>query len=413
MKFFELPSYAQTLLLGWTMLLFIGFVTLSILSLVRQFKVGILSCLLSILLFASLFALNFSKKWNNDSPLPTPSWAVYLSNGLFSILWIFGLIGYLSFDKNRLSARSPREAMDAFDVGICFYSKDGLPCLVNLKMNELSEKLTGFTLSDANAFYERLQKGDVLKENQAIRLGKEPIYLCEDKEAYAFLCFDVEGDKRGRKELLAHKVTKLYQLSQELKKQTEEWEEWNRRLKEYGFQVENYIREKEILSAKMRVHDGFGKWILVTERKLLSPLSREEQLALIAQWEKGLALIKTGQEEEEGDSLDEAESISKDLGVELLFHGDKPKNPDQRKLLFLALVTCLNNAVAHAHATRLEVDTALSPFSFSIQNNGDVPQKTIIEGGGLTALRKTVEKEGGRMEVTSQPSFRLTITWRE
>ncbi len=413
MKFFELPSYAQTLLLGWTMLLFIGFVTLSILLLVRQFKVGILSCLLSILLFASLFALNFSKKWNNDSPLPTPSWAVYLSNGFFSILWIFGLIGYLSFDKNRLSARSPREAMDAFDVGICFYSKDGLPCLVNLKMNELSEKLTGFTLSDANAFYERLQKGDVLKENQAIRLGEEPIYLCKDKEAYAFLCFDVEGDKRGRKELLAHKVTKLYQLSQELKKQTEEWEEWNRRLKEYGFQVENYIREKEILSAKMRVHDGFGKWILVTERKLLSPLSREEQLSLIAQWEKGLALIKTGQEEEEGDSLDEAESISKDLGVELLFRGDKPKNPDQRKLLFLALVTCLNNAVAHAHATRLDVDIASSPFAFSIQNNGDVPRKTIIEGGGLTALRKTVEKEGGRMEVTSQPSFRLTITWRE
>ena len=413
MKFFELPSYAQTLLLGWTMLLFIGFVTLSILLLVRQFKVGILSCLLSILLFASLFALNFSKKWNNDSPLPTPIWVVYLSNGLFSILLILGLIGYLSFDKNRLSARSPREAMDAFDVGICFYSKDGLPCLVNLKMNELSEKLTGFTLSDANAFYERLQKGGVLKENQAIRLGEEPIYLCEDEEAYAFLCFDAEGDKRGRKELLAHKVTKLYQLSQELKKQTEEWEEWNRRLKEYGFQVENYIREKEILSAKMRVHDGFGKWILVTERKLLSPLSREEQLSLIAQWEKGLALIKTGQEEEEGDSLDEAESISKDLGVELLFHGDKPKNPDQRKLLFLALVTCLNNAVAHAHATRLDVDIVSSPFAFSIQNNGDVPRKTIIEGGGLTALRKTVEKEGGRMEVTSQPSFRLTITWRE
>ena len=413
MKFFELPSFAQTLLLGWTMLLFIGFVTLSILSLVRQFKVGILSCLLSILLFASLFALNFSKKWNNDSPLPTPSWAVYLSNGLFSILWILGLIGYLSLDKNRLSARSPREAMDAFDVGICFYSQDGLPCLVNLKMNELSEKLTGFTLSDANAFYERLQKGDVLKENQPIRLGEQPIYLCEDKEAYAFLCFDVEGDKRGRKELLAHKVTELYHLSQELKKQTKEWEEWNRRLKEYGFQVENYIREKEILSAKMRVHDGFGKWILVTERKLLSPLSREEQLALIAQWEKGLSLIKTGQGEEEGDSLDEAESISKDLGVELLFHGDKPKNPDQRKLLFLALVTCLNNAVAHAHATRLDVDITPSPFGFSIQNNGDVPRKTIIEGGGLTALRKTVEKEGGRMEVTSQPSFRLTITWRE
>ena len=163
----------------------------------------------------------------------------------------------------------------------------------------------------------------------------------------------------------------------------------------------------------MRVHDGFGKWILVTERKLLSPLSREEQLALIAQWEKGLSLIKTGQEEEEGDSLDEAESISKDLGVALLFHGDKPKIPDQRKLLFLALVTCLNNAVAHAHATRLDVDITSFPFGFSIQNNGDVPRKTIIEGGGLTALRKTVEKEGGRMEVTSQPSFRLTITWRE
>ena len=64
------------------MLLFIGFVALSILSLVRQFKVGILSCLLSILLFASLFALNFSKKWKYHSP-------PLASLGRLFVLWSF------------------------------------------------------------------------------------------------------------------------------------------------------------------------------------------------------------------------------------------------------------------------------------------------------------------------------------
>lgn len=50
-----------------------------------------------------------------------------------------------------------------------------------------------------------------------------------------------------------------------------------------------------------------------------------------------------------------------------------------------------------------------SSYTVMIRNNGKPPEKTITEGGGLTNLRRRIEKSGGKMTVQSLPEFSLVI----
>lgn len=48
-------------------------------------------------------------------------------------------------------------------------------------------------------------------------------------------------------------------------------------------------------------------------------------------------------------------------------------------------------------------------YSVVIRNNGKPPEKVITEGGGLTNLRRRIEKSGGIMTVYSLPEFSLVM----
>ena len=44
-----------------------------------------------------------------------------------------------------------------------------------------------------------------------------------------------------------------------------------------------------------------------------------------------------------------------------------------------------------------------------IRNDGILPKKEILEGGGLSSLRKLVEENLGKMEIVSKDAFLLRI----
>ena len=46
----------------------------------------------------------------------------------------------------------------------------------------------------------------------------------------------------------------------------------------------------------------------------------------------------------------------------------------------------------------------------AVTNNGNIPEHEIVEGGGLSTLRRRVERAGGTMTVQSFPCFQLTVT---
>ena len=72
----------------------------------------------------------------------------------------------------------------------------------------------------------------------------------------------------------------------------------------------------------------------------------------------------------------------------------------------------MTNAVRYAGADELYVCFSEdSDFAtVAVTNNGKLPEADITEGGGLSTLRRRVERAGGTMLVQSMPCFKLTVT---
>ena len=78
----------------------------------------------------------------------------------------------------------------------------------------------------------------------------------------------------------------------------------------------------------------------------------------------------------------------------------------------LILRECTSNGVRHAGATELYADSEHRPqaWHLCITNNGAPPKADIKEGGGLSSLRRRIEKAGGTITVHSLPVFVLEVT---
>ena len=81
-------------------------------------------------------------------------------------------------------------------------------------------------------------------------------------------------------------------------------------------------------------------------------------------------------------------------------------------MLITAMRECATNAVRHADADVLQVTVSCNDKAAEavIINNGNQPAEEISEGGGLTSLRRRIERAGGQMLLQSTPRFMLTVT---
>ena len=76
-----------------------------------------------------------------------------------------------------------------------------------------------------------------------------------------------------------------------------------------------------------------------------------------------------------------------------------------------AMRECATNTVRHAGGNEMKVRIfeVKSTLVVWIENNGKPPERKVVEGGGLSDLRKRIEKAGGTMRIKSSPTYRLTV----
>ena len=91
--------------------------------------------------------------------------------------------------------------------------------------------------------------------------------------------------------------------------------------------------------------------------------------------------------------------------------GNMPEEEYQKLLIDQAIMECMTNCARHAGGTRVFVKITNNKVLCKVQitNNGKIPAEGSQEGGGLTSLRKTVEREGGKMQVIFSPEFELIL----
>ena len=328
-----------------------------------------------------------------------------------SILWTVALFltalsliaSFTLWHKGRrqLSPISVKESCDHLPSALCFAWENGLPCLKNLKMDELSHQLTGEALLNADVFWKMVEP--------------QPIVTLENGQTWSFERVRLGMSGKTVYQITGTNITKEAQLKQELEKDNLRLKAMNRRLRQYGQDVQDATREKEILRAKTRVHDQIGHVLLQT-RQLLAGTQGDTE-SVCAAWRQNVRLLLGKYSDEQCvDTFEQLTRAANAIGVTIERRGVFPAgDTDSTQLVETAAHECLTNLVRHAGGTRLEIigKKTASGWRFSYLNDGNAPTGPIVEGSGLAALRAQTEAAGGAMEVFHAPRFMLVLTLPE
>ena len=303
--------------------------------------------------------------------------------------------------RRQLSPISVKESCDHLPSALCFAYENGQPCLKNLKMDELSHLLTGEALLNANVFWETIES--------------QPIVTLPDGQTWSFARVRMGMAGRTVYQITGTNITEEARLQRELEKDNLRLKDMNRRLRQYGQDVQEATREKEILHAKTRVHDEIGHALLQTRQFLAG--TQGDAARVCAAWRQNTQLLLAKYaNEQRTDAFEQLARAAQAIGVTIARSGAFPQEgTESAQLVEAAAHECLTNLVRHAGGTRLEIISEKTASGWRVRylNDGAVPSGPIVEGSGLTALRARVEAAGGAMEIVHAPRFELTLTLPE
>ena len=306
-----------------------------------------------------------------------------------------------------------KESFDNLPIGICFFDSRGLIRLINKQMLSIGCVLLdgGFqTLRELRAVL--LSPPDCVsvldEKNTLFRFPGNIILRYEEKQI-------TDGRKNRFTQATFADVSELASRQKELKEENKRLENANRRAKQLYDNMAGIVREEEILSMKMHVHDDIGHSILSARKALLSDASLEEIRSSASIWERSIELLyHANNMPDETDDLEYAKERAAMLGVSVIESGDFPTEKSARKIFSIAVRECVTNCVRHAGGNKVFAFSSVEDGNhiLKITNNGAPPEGEVIEGGGLSALRRRIEKSGGKMEIKSFPFFELCVTLR-
>jgi len=162
----------------------------------------------------------------------------------------------------------------------------------------------------------------------------------------------------------------------------------------------------------MRVHDEMGR-CLVTAQKYLKEGSTESIPDNVAtSWQRAVSMLKYNNDTPEDDMLEQIRKTCEYVKISFLQTGKLPMEERVAYVLTCAVRECVTNAVRYADATELYANFSETERDATVivTNNGNPPESEITEGGGLSTLRRRVERNCGTMIVQSLPIFKLTVT---
>ncbi len=319
--------------------------------------------------------------------------------------------------RESITRASVRESVDNLPAGLCFALEGGLPLMVNRTMENLCQSITGDGLLNANRFWETLNGRGKTADVPEIEAADAVAVRMNDGRTWVFSRKNITVDGEAVVQFMATDATDLYALGKRLEEDNRALADMNRRLSRYGENVTELTRDEEILETKMQIHDNLGQ-ILMASRVALASEERDPAVIreLFGRWKQSVALLRHEAVPETADGADpvrQIEEAAEAAGMKVVFYGRFPREDRAAaRLLFTATREALTNAVRHAGANELYVELAETPgfWRAVFTNDGERPRGGIVEGGGLSGLRKRVEDAGGSMTTRADPAFSLTLT---
>lgn len=350
--------------------------------------------------------------------------AVSVLTGIFQWLFLY------KKSRDMITTRSIKESIDLLPDGVCFSTDRGMPILMNSRMRQLCTEFTGEGLMDTEKFWRDLRNGNVRKGIRPLK-QREAAFIDTNGQVWDFRRSRLSYGGEKVTEISAVNITTQYHLHKELVARYERLNDVNSRLHHFSEEVEKVTREKEILAAKIKLHDEIGRSLLILRSYLTetpekstqtetpeksAQTEKRDRSRLLPLWQYIVTSMQEGTIlKEREDSLLLLKKEAADFNVDIFLEGLLPANPSVRNVIFAAVRECAGNTAKHARGDRLFItihDTEENTEVF-ITNNGNAPGGSIHETGGLKNLRKMVEERGGSMQIKSSPVFVLHLCFPE
>ncbi len=321
--------------------------------------------------------------------------------------------------KKNTSAKMIKKAIDSYPGGICFFALDGRVILVNEKMNQLALELTGHTILNAKATWEELT--NFANNGKAEKLTQSWLPKDTDKangsprqqlffrfSNSSVWCFELRFLDSNTVQVEAAEITELYQLSEELYENTIRLRQMQKRQKALLDSIVKVNLNKEILAAKMHIHDELGHCLLATTKAITEDSLAENADVLRVRDFSNIPMVWTVPD---SSLQSELMQVAELIGCKVIFLGEQPTQRKALQLLHAAIREALTNAVRHANATELmvKIEQDEKNYHIEISDNGGVTVSKITEGNGLSALRQRLEQEGASLKVLCDNGVSLIV----
>ena len=434
---YDLPALARTFMLCLEFLiLWLTMMLLAESVYQRMYRGFSVFFFLIVIVNYIFFQLCLDEKYRMDL------WVVIAYIAAMILFDIFIIRKGIKYRQENFTVISVKQGLDAMEEGICFYTENGLPQFTNKYMNDVSLAISGRTIVDASGFWNDLQRGYIDKKCRIITSIDDMVIVKTPEKVCAISNRDIGGEL---KEMVMVDITSEYGTFEELLGKYESLEQQQERLKEYNKNVTQATIERELLNAKIHIHDELGE-ILLAAKRFIQNKDREEKAAkeirniktseaetngapgrgdidrrtVTELWLKNLSLLGVEREQTEEDEYAEIYRAASDIGMKIEVTGELPQEGKAKSVTASAMHECLTNTFRHAGGDTVYVESVKvientetgknsSGYILTFTNNGKPPEGDIEERGGLKSLRKMAEDAGFDMKIETAGGFKLIL----
>ncbi|MBR5421975.1 MAG: hypothetical protein IK115_12595 [Lachnospiraceae bacterium] len=409
----------EVLLISLMLLLLLqAFILLALRRLKRKGLFATLALVQFVLLFV-MFFLMLDGIFHYEDPAKPRTWPVFTTafTGLpvvivlaFEILSaVYLAVGFYRlrrYRKENLTRWAVKETIDLLPAGVAFARGDGKTVLANLTMNGLYGQMSGRNLLDIGLLAEIADRTEEEGEDKLRGVYRD------GSSVWQFSRQTIEENGEEYLQLTATDISEQAAINEELKGKNSKLKQIRTRLEIYNRKAEQIIISKELLNARMQVHNETGHVLLASRRYMDRPASVDEAALLNTLKVTNTYLLREYEEDDtQRDPLSEAIEMAKAIGVSVSITGMIPAEGPARNVLSVAVNECATNTRKHADGDVLKVtvEEEEGGICFQLGNNGKSPKKKVNETGGLLTLRTLAENAGGTMEISTEEGFCIKI----
>ncbi len=331
--------------------------------------------------------------------------------GVLSVIYCAIVLFRLYYKlKREINVMSIKEAIENIPTGLIFMSVHGDLYLSNHSVHNLSLKMTGKILSNGEVFWDDLMS--MQQEKFCVIKGESPAFMLENSEVWQFTKKHISAEKENYVELKAVNISEQFEVSQRIDDANKKLEQQQDRLKAIIEDAEENVSKEVALDVMVRLHDNLGTMLAKTNNAIYKEEINKTE-SIMSEWGEISSTVSDiiRPETSQKISIEQIISFANSIGCIVEIHNDGAKENLENSLILLAINETLKNAVNHSNAKYVcvHIGENIDSISIKISNENSKRISVISEGGGLSGMRKKIEKAGGFMQITCGENIVLEI----